>query len=403
MAETPALKDSMTSRSRLIVLLVSTPLIVLVVVGGVLGRSMSPQDSYAPLKTFDEVVNLIISNYVEPVEPDSIMHGAMRGLAEGLDADSAWLSTEEMAAANKRGAEAKGSVGIELTRQYYLRVVSTRDGSPAAKAGLHTGDFVRVIDDKPTREMSVWAGTRMLRGAPGTKVKLTVLRGNATEPHVVELVREEEAAPVLTAKIVKPGVGLVRIPAFSERTASDLKSQIASLKKDGATSLIVDLRGTAEGSPELGIAPARLFVGDGVLTSKESKGTPKQDVTAAAGDGSVTIPVTLLVTNGTSQAAEVFAAALAGHKRATVVGEHTLGRAATQELVRLPDGSGLWLSTARYLTPSGTPIQEKGVLPDVEVAEPDVEFGAAPPTEDPILNKALEKLGAVPAAEKPAA
>jgi carboxyl-terminal processing protease len=402
MAETPALKDSMTSRSRLLVLLVSTPLIVLVVVGGVLGRSMSPQDSYAPLKTFDEVVNLIISNYVEPVEPDSIMHGAMRGLAEGLDADSAWLSTEEMAVATKRGAEPKGSVGIELTRQYYLRVVSTRDGSPAAKAGLHTGDFVRVIDDKPTREMSVWSGTRMLRGAPGTKVKLTVLRGNATEPHVVELVREEEAAPVVTAKIVKPGIGLVRIPAFSDRSAADLKSQIAALKKDGATSLIIDLRGTAEGSPELGIAPARLFVGDGVLTSKESKGTPKQDVTAAAGDGSVTMPVTLLVTNGTSQAAEVFAAALAGHKRATVVGEHTLGRAATQELVRLPDGSGLWLSTARYLTPGGTPIQEKGVVPDVEVAEPDVEFGAAPSTEDPILNKALEKLAA-PAAEKPAA
>jgi carboxyl-terminal processing protease len=392
----------MTSRSRLLVLLISTPLIVFVVVGGVLGRSRAPQDSYAPLKTFDEVVNLIISNYVEPVDPDRIMKGAMRGLAEGLDADSAWLSADEMAAATRRGGEPKGSVGIELTRQYYLRVVSTRDGSPAAKAGIHTGDFLRVIDDKPTREMSVWAGTRMLRGAPGSKVKLTLLRGNATEPHVVELVREEEPAPAMTAKIVKPGVGLVRIPAFSDRTASDLKAQMAGLKKDGATSVILDLRGTAEGGPELGIAPARLFVGDGVLVSKESKGAPRQDVTAAAGDGSVTVAVTLLVTNGTSQAAEVFAAALAGHKRATVVGEHTLGRAATQELVRLPDGSGLWLSTVRYLAPGGTAIQEKGVVPDVEVAEPDVEFGAAPPTEDPILNKALEKIAA-PAAEKPAA
>src|SRR4029079_955432 len=102
MAETPALKDSMTSRSRLLVLLVSTPIIVFVVVGGVLGRARAPQDSYAPLKTFEEVVNLIVKNYVEPVEPDSIMHGAMRGLAEGLDADSAWLSTEEMAAATRR-------------------------------------------------------------------------------------------------------------------------------------------------------------------------------------------------------------------------------------------------------------------------------------------------------------
>ncbi len=392
----------MTSRSRLIVLLLSTPLIVLVVVGGVLGRSMAPQDSYAPLKTFDEVVNLIMNNYVEKVDPDKVMQGAMRGLAEGLDADSAWLTVDEANAAAKHTAVPKGSVGIELTRQYYLRIVSTRDGSPAAKAGLHTGDFVRVIDDKPTREMSVYTGTRLLRGAPGTKVKLTILRGNAAEPHVVELVREEEPSAAVTGKIVKPGIGLVRIPAFTDRTASDLKSQIASLKKDGATTLIVDVRGTAEGSPELGIAPAKLFVGDGVIASKESRGAPKQDIPAGSGDGSVTLPVTLLVTNGTSQAAEVFAAALAGHKRATLVGEHTLGRAATQELVRLPDGSALWLSTVRYVAPGGTAIQEKGLVPDVEVAEPDVEFGAAPPTTDPILDKALEKI-ANPAAEKPAA
>ena len=394
MAETPALKDLMTSRSRLLVLLISTPLIILVVVGGVLGRAMAPQDTYAPLKTFDEVVNLILSNYVEPVDPDRIMHGAMRGLAEGLDADSAWLTPDEVAVATRHGSESKGSVGLELTRQYYLRVVATRDGSPAAKAGLRTGDFVRAIDDKPTREMSVWTGTRMLRGAPGSKVKLTILRGNAAEPHVIELVREESGAAVVTGRIVKPGVGLVRVPAFTDRTASDLKAQAAALKKDGATALVIDVRGTAEGAPELGVASARLFVGDGILVSRESRGTPKQDVSAASGDGSITVPVTILMTNGTSQAAEVFAAALAGHKRATLVGEHTIGRAATQELVRLPDGSGLWLSTVRYLTPGGTSIQEKGLVPDVEVAEPDVEFGAAPPQQDPILDKAIEQIAA---------
>ena len=131
MAETPALKDFMTSRSRLLVLLISTPLIILVVVGGVLGRAMPPQQTYAPLKTFDEVVNLILSNYVEPVDPDRIMHGAMRGLAEGLDADSAWLTPDEVAVATHHGSEPKGSVGLELTRQYYLRVVAARDGSPA--------------------------------------------------------------------------------------------------------------------------------------------------------------------------------------------------------------------------------------------------------------------------------
>ena len=382
----------MTSRSRLIVLLVSTPVILLVVVGGVLTRAMGREDSYGPMKTFDEVVTLILNNYVESVEPDRIMHGAMRGLADGLDADSAWLTREEVAIVMRRSAEARGGVGVELTRQYWLRVIAARDGSPAAKAGLRTGDFIRAIDDQPTREMSVWTGSRLLHGAPGSKVKLTVIRGNAAESHVVELVRDAEAAPEITSRIVKPGVGLVRIAAFTDHTAADVKQHVASLRKDGAAHLIVDLRNTATGAPELGIAPARLFVADGVIVTRESHSQPKQDVAAASGDGAIALPVTVLVTNGTSQAAEVFAAALAGHKRADVVGEHTIGRAAEQELVRLPDGSGLWLSTTRYLAPGGAVIHEKGLTPDLEVAEPDVEFGEQAPESDPILDKALERI-----------
>jgi carboxyl-terminal processing protease len=247
--------------------------------------------------------------------------------------------------------------------------------------------------------MSAWSGARLLRGAPGSKVKLTMIRGNAAEPHVVELVREADTVPEVTGRIVKPGVGLLRIPSFTDHTAADVKQAVATLKKDGAAHLLIDLRNTGDGGPELGIAPARLFVGDGIIVSRESRSGPKQDVTAEAGDGAITMPVTLLVTNGTSQAAEVFAAALAGHKRADVVGEHTIGRAATQELVRLPDGSGLWLSTTRYDAPGGTAIHEKGITPDLEVAEPDVDFGEKAPDTDPILDKALERVaGAVKAA-----
>jgi len=182
------------------------------------------------------------------------------------------------------------------------------------------------------------------------------------------------------------------VAGFNDRTAPDLKQQVAVLTKEGAKHVILDLRATAEGAPELGVASARLFVGEGVLTSREARNEGKRDITAAAGDGAITVPVVLLVDNGTSQAAEVFAASLSGHKRADLIGEHTLGRAATQELVRLPDGSGLWISTVRYLTPDGTAIHEKGLTPDVAVAEPEIEFGAAPPTGDPILEKAIERI-----------
>jgi carboxyl-terminal processing protease len=360
---------------------------------------MGREESYGPMKTFDEVVTLILNNYVESVEPDRIMHGAMRGLAEGLDADSAWLTPEEATSVLRKTADPKGGIGVELTRQYWLRVIAAREGSPAARAGLRTGDFIRAIDDQPTREMSAWTGARLLRGAPGSKVKLTIIRGNAAETHVVELAREADTIPEVTSRIVKPGVGLLRIASFTDHTAADVKQAVATLKKDGAAHLVIDLRNTGDGGPELGIAPARLFVADGIIVSRESRSGPKQDVTATSGDGAITMPVTLLVTNGTSQAAEVFAAALAGHKRADVVGEHTIGRAATQELVRLPDGSGLWLSTTRYLTPGGTPLHEKGITPDLEVAEPDVDFGEKAPDTDPILDKALERVaGAVKAA-----
>jgi carboxyl-terminal processing protease len=177
-----------------------------------------------------------------------------------------------------------------------------------------------------------------------------------------------------------------------------MKQQAIALRKQGAWHLVVDLRRTAEGTPSLGFASARQFVATGTLGAREGRTVPKQVTSAASGDGIITLPITLLTDNGTSQAAEVFAAALKGNKRATIVGERTLGRAASQELVKLPDGSGLWLSTARFLAPDGAPIHEKGLAPDTVVAEPDVEFGSAAGATDPILDKALELLPAAPAA-----
>ena len=389
----------MTSKTRLTVLLVSTPIIVLVLLGGFLNRVLADQDSsYQHLRVFEEVVSLVMSNYVEPVKNERIMRGALQGLAEGLDADSAWLTPAQVAVVSKAQAPAKGTVGLELTRQYYLRVIAARDGSPAAKAGLATGDYVRAINGAPTRELSVWAGDQALRGAPGSKVTLTVLRGNAAEPHEVTLVREEAPATTVTGRLVRPGVGLIRVTAFSDRTAGELRQQAISLRKQGAWHLVIDLRRTAEGAPALGFASARLFVTAGTLGAREGRTVPKQVTTTSSGDGIITLPITLLADNGTSQAAEVFAAALKGNKRATIVGERTLGRAASQELVKLPDGSGLWLSTARFTTPDGTSIHEKGLTPDTVVAEPDLEFGATVNATDPILDKALELLPAAPAA-----
>jgi len=364
----------MSSRTRVIVMSITAPVVAFAILGGFLGKVMAREDTYQHLKIFDDVVSMISNYYVEDADIDKVMRGAMHGLADALDPDSAYLTAEQVKQVESGAPLPPAGVGIELTRQYYLRVIAARDNSPGAKAGLRTGDYIRAINDKPTREMSVWEGVRALRGTPGSKVSLTVIRGNAADPHVIELTRENEPASAVTSRIAGPGVGYVRIAAIGGETASQVKSNVDEVVKKGASKLIVDVRRVSSGSLDEGLAIARLFVGKGTLTIRETKNGARDTVAAAAGDGALTIPAVVLVDTGTSGAAEIFASALAGNQRADLIGEHTIGRAASQKLVRLPDGAGLWLSTTRYLTPAGTPLHEKGLEPTVPVDEPDVEL-----------------------------
>lgn len=397
----------MTRRTRLSILLISTPLLVFVLVGGLLGSSTPADAQFQHLRVFDDVVALILNNYVEEPNMNKVMEGAMRGLADGLDPDSAYLTAEEVKSMNAGEKAAAGDVGVDLTRQYYLRVVAVRDDSPAAKAGLQTGDYVRAIDGKASRDLSVFEGMRMLHGEPGSKVTLTVIRGNAAEPRDFTLVREKTPGPLVSDKIIDGDLGYLRVATFDPGTAAKIQREVADLSRQGAKHLLIDIRRNAEGPISSGIEAARLFVASGTLAeiagrdpeakptdtvaAKPSASSVTETISAKSGDGAITLPVTLLVTTGTSGAAEVFAAALVGNKRADVVGERTLGRAAVQKLVPLPDGRGLWLTYERYLTPAGESIEGKGVTPDQEVDEPEVDFDQTPPKGDAILDAAIAR------------
>lgn len=383
----------MTSRTRLIVLLISAPVIAFAVIGGFLGNAMAREETYTYLRVFWDVVERVRSNYVENVDSDRIMQGAMRGLAEPLDADSAYLTREQVKALQSGEKLPAGDVGLDLTRQYYLRVIAARDGSPAAKAGLRAGDFVRLIDSKPTREMSVFEGMRLLRGAPGSKVKLTIIRSNAADPHVIDLTREHIAPPEISGRLQSNGVGYVRVPGFSSKSADQMRARVAELHKQGAVRLLVDVRNCAAGDLTDGIAVARLFVPSGTLAIRETRDQPRESIEAVPGDGSIALPTVVLVNAGTSGPAELFSAALAGNNRAELVGERTDGRATLQKLVPLPDGTAMLLSNAWFLAPNGARIEERGLTPNVEVEEPEIEIGAPPPTTDPILLKAIDRVG----------
>ena len=385
----------MSSKTRLSVLLLSTPLLTFVLVGGLIGKgSASGDQEFQHLRMFQEVLSYVMTNYVEEVEVDKAMEGAMRGLADGLDPDSAYLNPAETRAVEAGDVLPDGDVGLQLTRQYYLRVIAARDGSPAAKAGLQTGDYVRAIEGKPTRDMSVFEGTRLLRGQPGSSVKVTIIRGNAAEPHEIVLVREKPSAVAVTGRLIGANVGYIRVASFGDRAPDEIRRQALDLAKGGAKSLVIDVRRTADGPMENGHAAARAFVKSGTLGIKAVRegAAGRETITAKAGDGAIDLPVTVLVTAGTAGPAELFAAALDGNGRAELVGERTIGRAGVQKLVKLPENRALWLTHARYLTPAGQPIHGRGLEPDVAVEEPDVEFGAPAPANDPILDAALARI-----------
>ena len=383
----------MNSRIRAYVLGISIPVIVFAVIGGYLGQVMAQGDeTFRYLRVFEDVVSLVVSNYVEPVDVRKAMGGAMKGLTDGLDPESAFLTPELVKSVESNTPAGPAEVGLDLTRQYYLRIVSARDGSPAAKAGLRPGDFVRAIDNRPTRDMSAIEGGRLLQGAAGSKVSLLVIRGNAADPHVIDLVRERLSAPDITSRMADASTGYIRIAEFTKESQSRLKQAVDAVTKTGASRLVIDLRGTGRGDLDDGVAAARLFVKDKTLAIRMTRTNQKEVIASQAGDGAVTLPVALLVDPGTAGPAEVFAAALADADRADLIGANTLGRAARQRLVKLPDQSGLWLTYVRYLTPDTDPIHETGLEPDVEVDLPDVEIGSTPPTPDATLQKALEHL-----------
>ena len=387
----------MSSKARWFLVALSTPLVIVAAVGGLIGASPAlPQKGFEHLRVFEDVVQLVNGAYVEEVNPDKVFDGAMRGLAEGLDASSAYLPPAEVALVDNKTPLGDGDTGLVITRQFYLRVLGVRDGSPAARAGIRTGDFVRAIDETPTRDMSAFTGTRLLRGAVGSKVRVLVIRGNAAEPHEVTLTREKLVDSVKSE--IKDQVGVVRLQSFSATTsggaAATLRSQAETMQKAGAKAMIIDIRGVADGSYDEAIKAAQVFVGAGTVATRQGRDvSSKENIASTSGTAAAKIRVIVLQDFGTAGPAEVFAAALGGNKRAEIVGERTAGLAAEQRLVRLPENYGLWMTYRRYYTlgADSAPILERGVKPDVNVESPTVEFGEPAPAVDDMLAKAIER------------
>jgi len=385
----------MSHRTRLFLALVSTGLIGYIAVGSLLARVMG-DTSYGQLAIFNEVVRMVIDSYVEPVNVDRAMAGARLGMADALDGDSSYLDAEDFRLYQQAPKEADGEVGLLLTRRFsFVMVVAARPGAPAVKAGLRPGDILRSIDDHHTRPMPAVVADRLLRGAPGSSVKLGILRAGA-DPFDVSVVRERVLPVAASGKMLEAGTGYVQVVDFGPAVADDVRARVEALKREGASRLVLDLRSAAWGAPDDGVKVAELFLQGGPVAKRVGRRANEEMLQADASHSVWSGPLVALVGNGTAGPGEIVAAALADAGRAKLVGERTFGRAAESKAVPLPEG-GLLLTVAKYMSPKGTSIHGEGLTPSVPVAaqrdeDEDLPEGTTPP--DRILEKGIEVVAA---------
>jgi len=368
----------MFAKVKLVVVMLSAMIVLYGLVGGTMKKVSAREGGvYGDLAVFTDVIRRVSEDYVEKPDLQKAMLGAVHGMLEALDPYSSFVDRGTYERLSQ--IKAKATPGLVLSKRYgYAYIVSILPGSAAERGGLRTGDLLESIEGHATTEMSLWEAEHLLVGEPGTTVTVRAIRLRRTEPTEVKLTREESAVPPATARILEEGIGYLRIPTFDEGSLESVKSKLKMLQSSGIQGLLIDLRGTGEGSLDEAVKAADLFLEKGkkIVTLKDREGKATEFV--SLNDPLVAnIPIAILVTGGTSGAAEVFAAALQDNRVANVIGERTNGRGSVQEPFTLSDGSVLLISTQLYYRSAGKPLQDQnlrnsGVTPDVR--SPDEDF-----------------------------
>jgi len=396
----------MNRRFQFAVVASSTCLVLLLLFGAVRGRSASADNTYTHLGVYSEVLSRIKADYVEEPDMKAVTAGAINGMLESLDPYASYLNADQYKQYQKAKQEPKASVGLVLSRRFgYLSVVDALPGSPAAKAGMGTGDVIESINNVSTRDMPLAFVEILLNGDSGSTVEMSVLRARKSEPQTIKLTRINLVYPPISAKLVTDQgpdpIGVIQTYTLAQGRAKEIAAKIEELEKQGAKRFILDLRHCSTGDPEEGIAVANLFMDKGLITYVQGQKYSREDSNAVASKQVTKLPVAVLVNRGTAGAAEIAAAALLDSKRAQLVGEHTYGDAAIRKPITMDDGSAVILSVAKYYAPDGKAIQDTGVTPSVAQDESvpsdddlDDSDSTAPskPGPDLIMDKAIRAL-----------
>jgi len=324
------------------------------------------------LRTFAEVYGRIKNDYVEGVKDKSLLESAIRGMLSGLDPHSDYLDKEEYRDLRVGTSGEFGGLGIEVGMENgFVKVIAPIDDTPAQRAGLQAGDVIIRIDDKPVKGMSLSQAVNLMRGKPGTQIRLTVLRSDAGQPFTVELERAVVHVASVKSHTLEPGYGYVRISNFQSRTTEDMLAAIDKLKSENQgelKGLVLDLRNNPGGVLNAAVGVSDAFITDGLIVYTEGR-LPDSKLQFRAGPDDVLsgAPIVVLVNRGSASASEIVAGALQDHKRALIMGSKTFGKGSVQTIVPIDDSTALKLTTARYYTPLGRSIQAKGILPDIQL------------------------------------
>ena len=331
------------------------------------------KEIYQYLKTFSDVIELVKKNYVEDVKDKDVVYSAIKGILESLDAHSSFMPPEMYKEMQSETKGEFGGIGIEITiKDGFPTVIAPIEDTPAYKAGLKSGDHIIKIDGKPTKNMGLVDVVKMIRGAKGKPVTLTVFREGFTAPKDYRVVRDVIVVKSVKYKMIENEYGYIRIAQFQERTARDLDNALKELVKSNKGTpmkgVLLDLRNDPGGLLEQAVEVSDKFIEEGLIVYIEGR---KKDDKAmkfyARKNDDYLGPLVVLVNEGSASASEIVAGALQDYKRAIVVGAKTFGKGSVQTVFPLGDGSAVRLTTAKYYTPKGRSIQAEGITPDIIV------------------------------------
>ncbi len=390
----------MSFRNKLIFVFVSVGIAFYTIWGG-LFSSFAQQpvnDAGAQIRIFESVLQHIQNDYVDEPNLDKVRSGALRGLAYGLDPYSSYLTAEQVKDFQTNKQNTLVGIGAEFSQVSYLYVISVIKGSPSDKAGLRAGDFVEYIENKATRDVSLYDARQLLLGENGSKVNLRVLRSGA-KPQTMTIVRGAYKIPEAEVKIEDGKIGVIKVYSLEDGESNDIREHVQTLMKQHVEKIVLDLRNVSAGSLKEAVAVANLFIKEGSLAQvigRENKiqETYTADPAKFVFDGKMAVLIDL----GTSGAAEVVASAILDHQRGDVVGDRSFGAGTEQKLFTLRGGDGLLLTTSKWASANGKSFlgddrNNSGVKPSVEIKQPE--------TPDPIDPQDLADANQNEPSEKP--